>query len=136
MLDLLRLPDIRVEQTVDLADVGEQDEQLEHVAVDLELHAGEVVDHVAVALGHDPRGTDAAIHRVQFDRRMLLTESVHMLEDPLRRHRLSHAPIMREIAGAGTYPGRSGTATPSEDGAARPNVHDQNLTSTDERMQR
>ena len=54
--DLLRLPDVGVEATIDLGRVGQHRHQLEHVAVDLELDARHVVEDVAEPLGRTPRG--------------------------------------------------------------------------------
>ena len=51
VLDLLRLPDVGVEGLVGVVDVRQQAEQLEHVAVHLELDPGEIVDDVTVPPG-------------------------------------------------------------------------------------
>ncbi len=81
VLDLLGLPDVGVEGLVGVVHVGQQGQQLEHVAVDLELDPGEIVDDVAVALG-DQRGLlDRPVDGVERDRRIVLTQSLNMLSD-------------------------------------------------------
>jgi hypothetical protein len=81
VLDLLRLPDVGVEGLVGVVDVGQQDQQLEHVPVDLELHPRQVVDGVAEAGLDRRRVLDRAVDRAQRDRRVALTEPLHMLRD-------------------------------------------------------
>ena len=76
VLDLLRLPDVGVEVPVDLRRVGEHRRQLEHVAVDLELDAGHVVEHVAEPLAHQVGAAHGEVHVVQPDRRVLLGDPV------------------------------------------------------------
>ena len=49
----------------------------------LEFDPGEIVDDVTVAVHHDRRTPDAAINRVERDRRILLAEPLDVLEDPL-----------------------------------------------------
>ena len=46
VLDLLGLPDVGVEGLVGVVHVGQQHQQLQDVAVDLELDPSQVVDHV------------------------------------------------------------------------------------------
>ena len=57
VLDLLRLPHVGVERLVGVVHIRQQGQQLEHVAIDLELHPSQVVDDVTVALRPPARGS-------------------------------------------------------------------------------
>ena len=83
MLDLLRLPDVGVEGLVGLVDIRQQDEQLQHIAVDFQLYPCEIVDNVPELPGYKPWPLDRPIDRVQRDRRVQLTQPLNMFSDLL-----------------------------------------------------
>ena len=81
--DLLGVPHVGVEVAVHLGRVGQHRRQLEHVAVDLELDPGHVVEHVAEA-GVGGRGVpDREVDGGQVDGRVLGPEPVDVLDEPL-----------------------------------------------------
>ena len=79
--DLLRLPYVLIEVAVDLGDAWEQREQLQHVAVDLELDASEVVDHRRETLTHHEGVDDRPVDGVETDGRMLVLQLADVLHD-------------------------------------------------------
>ncbi|UUZ61055.1 hypothetical protein [Nocardioides sp. B-3] len=79
MTDLLRLPHVGVEVAVDLGRVGQHRHQLEHVAVDLELDARHVVQHVAEPRGERLGVADGEVDGGQVDRRVVLAKFLDML---------------------------------------------------------
>ena len=81
MVGLLRVPDVGVEVPVDHGRVREQRRQLQHVAVDLELDAGHVVEHVAEALAQGLGLPHGVVDRLQRDRRVLGGKPVDVLDE-------------------------------------------------------
>jgi hypothetical protein len=81
MLNLLRLPDVGIECLVGLVDVGQQDQQLQNLAINFQLDPREIVDHVPELPGHKPWPLDRSIHRIQGDRRIVLTQPLNVLSD-------------------------------------------------------
>jgi hypothetical protein len=90
--DLLRLPDVGVEHPVHLGRVRQQRDQLEDVAVHLELDACHVVEDVAVALFQQPGIADRVVDGVEIDRRVLGTEAFHVLDQSQFRYPGRHGP--------------------------------------------
>ena len=83
VLDFLGLPDIGVEGLVGVIGVWEQHEQLQHIAINFQLDSGEVVDHMPELSGYQPGSFDRAIDRIQWNRRIELTQALHMLSELL-----------------------------------------------------
>ena len=81
VLDLLRLPDVGVEGLVDVVHVRQQAEDLQHVAVDLELDPRQVVDDVTEPTPDQVGVLDRPVDGVQPDRRVQLTQSLYVLSD-------------------------------------------------------
>ena len=83
VLNLLRLPDVGVESLVGFVGLGEQHKQLEHIAINFQLNARQIVDHMTELPRHEPWPFDRPIDRVQRYRRVQLTQALHMLSDLL-----------------------------------------------------
>ena len=81
MLDFLGLPDIGVEGLVGVVGVREQHEQLQHIAINFQLDAGEVVDHMPELSSYQPGSFDRAIDGIEWNRRIELTQALHVLSD-------------------------------------------------------
>ena len=80
VLDLLWLPDVRVEVAVDLRRVRQHRGQLEDVAVDLQLHARHVVEHVAESLPQEIGPLHGEVDGAQLDGRVLGGQTVDVLD--------------------------------------------------------
>ena len=80
--DLLRLPDVGVERAVHRRRVGQHRDQLEDVAVHLELDPGHVVEDVAVPLAEQTGVAHREVHRAQVDGRVLLADPGNVLDQP------------------------------------------------------
>jgi len=99
VLDLLPVPDVGVEHPVGLGGVGHDGQQLEHVALDLEFDAGEVVEDAGEPTAHRVGVVHREVDRLQGHGRVLLPHLVDVGEqqrvsDP---GRASHAPTLAAV---------------------------------------
>jgi hypothetical protein len=96
--DLLRLPHVLVEVAVDLGDPRQQRQQLQDVAVHLELDASEVVDDGGEALTHHDGVDDRPVDGVEADGRVLVLQLPDVLHDRRRGDlRASHQRMIAAV---------------------------------------